>query len=278
MQCKEARMLISPYIDGMLRKGEQELFEKHIETCGACRKELEDIKDVVAEIGELPERELPQGFEDVLHDRILREAEIQKAFNEWDNLEGSLQPEGEDHSRRNIRDIIKWIGYAAAVVAVAFSIKAFSGSLNNTKKNMVARDETAQQENKDMFAAESSKADRGTDDAVSNDVADGKLKADDNGFVKEDAMENEEKAEDKYIKTDKVNLKVEDVCVTPNSLEIAVAKYDIDVVETYNNGIKVKVSDKKDRENLYQAINMQGIIEDMGEDTDSQYVTIIIKK
>jgi RNA polymerase sigma-70 factor (ECF subfamily) len=46
MKCSRIRKMISPYLDDELNPDERRLFTAHVQECGACKKELEDIRSV----------------------------------------------------------------------------------------------------------------------------------------------------------------------------------------------------------------------------------------
>lgn len=57
MQCKEAKRLISSYIDGEISPDKRRELEAHLLTCPYCRRELEMMEKIVKLIHELPEIE-----------------------------------------------------------------------------------------------------------------------------------------------------------------------------------------------------------------------------
>lgn len=64
--CEEVLNNISLYIDNELSLKELEEFEKHIAQCDNCRKELEDIKEMIFSLNNLEEIELPDAYHEEL--------------------------------------------------------------------------------------------------------------------------------------------------------------------------------------------------------------------
>ena len=58
MSCENFRELISLYIDGMLDEEEKTNFESHLKACIDCKEEFEEIKSMIDEIHNIPEKAL----------------------------------------------------------------------------------------------------------------------------------------------------------------------------------------------------------------------------
>ena len=71
MNCKFDKTKINAYIDGELRVDEMNETKEHIESCAECKAlydELKSVKDIMSDIEEL---ELPEGYEEDLHQKLL---------------------------------------------------------------------------------------------------------------------------------------------------------------------------------------------------------------
>lgn len=71
MDCKKCMTLIDAALDGHMDEAMKIEFDRHIVSCPACARELEDrrlIRDLLAEEETLP---LPEDFERTLHERLL---------------------------------------------------------------------------------------------------------------------------------------------------------------------------------------------------------------
>ena len=88
--------LISAYLDGELHGDELERLLDHLNGCGRCTRELEEIQEIRAAVRSLPVLELPEGL-----------------VPEADRVVVPL------HRNRGV-----WIGAAAAVVAVVITVAA----------------------------------------------------------------------------------------------------------------------------------------------------------
>lgn len=71
LNCGDMNELMSLYIDGELGKEERSAFENHIRVCDSCRREFEELKEIVDVCRETKEVELPTGFREELHARLL---------------------------------------------------------------------------------------------------------------------------------------------------------------------------------------------------------------
>lgn len=108
--CSEIRELMSLYIDEELDEIERVEFEKHIELCGECRKELAEIKNIISMCSSIGEEELPDSFRDELHLKLLAVKEENDSKNKILKLR---------------KKYIKIISTAAACLLVAILAKGF---------------------------------------------------------------------------------------------------------------------------------------------------------
>ncbi|HPU41407.1 MAG TPA: zf-HC2 domain-containing protein [Acetivibrio clariflavus] len=77
--CEEILELLSLYIDNELDDATAKAVEKHIELCSSCKTELEQLREIIKMCNELDEVELPEDFNEVLHEKLKLE---QKNMNE----------------------------------------------------------------------------------------------------------------------------------------------------------------------------------------------------
>ena len=86
MRCNEFIENIDLYIDNMLDEAESEKMREHIESCEICRNEYEEIISIVEGLGGLDVEPLPQGFDDMLRERLENEVVLaEKEQNETGN-------------------------------------------------------------------------------------------------------------------------------------------------------------------------------------------------
>lgn len=73
MRCEQIQELLSPYMDGMTNEKENQAVTAHLEKCGQCRTELEQLKKVSTMLCGLDTPQLPEGFAEDLHTRLIDE-------------------------------------------------------------------------------------------------------------------------------------------------------------------------------------------------------------
>ena len=62
MKCNEIKELLSLYIDGMLDEGERKEVEEHLSACLECRKEYDELSEMVALLGQAGTAPVPDAF------------------------------------------------------------------------------------------------------------------------------------------------------------------------------------------------------------------------
>ena len=118
MKCENIKELMSMYIDNEINEVDKAKFEKHIAQCPQCKEEYEILKDLVLECSEIDEVELPQGFVEELHNKLM-EAQANKPSK----LTLFMR-------RANWKPAV---GAVAAVLILAISINSLVGN-NSLKK------------------------------------------------------------------------------------------------------------------------------------------------
>ena len=88
--------------------------------------------------------------------------------------------------------------------------------------------------------------------------------------------ENTDDAAADYIRSDVVELKVQDICVTPHNLMTKILQYDINILDVDENSLTLQFTDNEQRRVLYKELKMLGTVSDTGEDFSSDNVTIVI--
>jgi len=120
--CSEIIELMSLYIDNELDSETRTEFEEHIETCESCKSELYELKEIVGALGSIEEVELPSGFKEELHQKLVAE----KNSNE--------------SNKKTVPFKKKFIGFASSIAAglvlvfVAGSLIINRGLLGNAPK------------------------------------------------------------------------------------------------------------------------------------------------
>lgn len=109
-KCDEILELLSLYIDKELDDERVKMVQEHVEACSSCKSELEQLYEVVKLCNDVDEVELPEGFKDVLHQRL--------------NSEKQNIDDGKKILIMRSR-IMKTITSVAAVVLVVFAVRGF---------------------------------------------------------------------------------------------------------------------------------------------------------
>ena len=76
--CMAVKENICAYLDNELNPEDRRRFEEHIESCTACRREFDEMSEIIGLCTSLPQQELPDGFGAELHEKLLVAADRQK--------------------------------------------------------------------------------------------------------------------------------------------------------------------------------------------------------
>lgn len=267
MDCRVAQELISSYIDDMLDREEARQLEAHIGSCSECRQRFEQMKDVVQMVGTLEEEELPDGFSDRLRSRLEAEQVSKMVYKK--------------HS--GFSKWVKWVGIAAAVAVIVLVIRVLSvdGLLYISPQGKGQTDSAALEDvSKSSLKGSQAEESAGASDrpAAQSEVQQEQIR--DNGDVRvfDTESKTSEQAEDAdgYIKVDKVELRVQDVCITPQTLMIRAIQHGIEVVEQTENSITLRVKSIEQRKALYRELELLGEVEEVGTNFESDMVSIVI--
>lgn len=90
MRCEQARQLMNAYVDREINDQEQNKLNVHLDSCESCTVEFEELKYMVQLMGEIDLKELPLGFEEELHEKLLMAAQEVKAENKVNEKQNSL--------------------------------------------------------------------------------------------------------------------------------------------------------------------------------------------
>lgn len=91
MNCKEARQLISPYLDGVLESKETLLLQRHLELCPECGRiyrEQARLSEVLRSMGK-DIKPAPSGFKDAVMRAVEEESHKTLGFKRWSKWVGS---------------------------------------------------------------------------------------------------------------------------------------------------------------------------------------------
>ena len=280
MICNEARDFLSPYIDGMLSQEQERSLKDHLDICINCRRELGEMRNLTAVMNNMDFEPLPEGFQERLHEKLLAEAKHSKgvspfsAFGKADRIEAL--------------EFIKTLGIAAAIVILLIWVQTndsidykenkspLTGFSKSEEKNAPKLDQQVEMdtakdepENKEKPEGKGKMADR-------EENKNGDAKSFANDTSQKDSSSCDTSKEALYIKTNKVRIRVQDICVIPNTLETIAYKNEMDVEKVYEDGILIRVSGIEDRKVLYDELSKLGTIEDIGDNCNDNNIRIII--
>lgn len=89
MNCERYEELIHLYVDHRLDKKETEDLLSHMETCTHCRETYEEVNALKDLLGGMQMKELPEGFEDELHVKLV-EVSVEKEISWIDKIKDTL--------------------------------------------------------------------------------------------------------------------------------------------------------------------------------------------
>ena len=70
MNCTDVRQNLSAYIDDMLDRQIRDMVDEHLTTCKACSHELNLMRTLVKELGDMGDIKAPEDFLETLHERL----------------------------------------------------------------------------------------------------------------------------------------------------------------------------------------------------------------
>jgi hypothetical protein len=111
MNCERYEALIHLYVDHRLDKKETEDLLSHMETCTHCRETYEEVNALKDLLGGMQMKELPEGFEEELHVKLV-EASVEKETSWIDKIKETL------FSGTKMKMAVSFGGVAIAAVLV----------------------------------------------------------------------------------------------------------------------------------------------------------------
>jgi len=81
MKCNDFRDVISLYIDNRLDESGKEKVSKHLKECKACKDEYEDLLRIRGILIDSPIEDLPEGFKEELHHKLIKCKQDEKETN-----------------------------------------------------------------------------------------------------------------------------------------------------------------------------------------------------
>lgn len=75
MTCLEVQELLSAFIDNELDENKKNEIQEHIEKCSQCKKDVYELKTIIAELSSLEDVPMPESFHERLHEALVVEGE-----------------------------------------------------------------------------------------------------------------------------------------------------------------------------------------------------------
>lgn len=127
MDCKMCQESMDMALDMELTTEAFEHFQQHLDACPDCRKQFEEMQNLLEALGEMPLKPLPENFKSELHEKLLKAQQdnstVEKQKNNWFKTYG------------------KQLSVAAVVtlvLGVSTSLLPQLGIMNNSYKNAEA--------------------------------------------------------------------------------------------------------------------------------------------
>lgn len=121
MICKFDQNMIQDYLDERLSPEAKAQVDQHLAECETCRREWVEMNNLKQLLFGLPEEELPEGFQEELHEKLL-DAAVEKSEapkkRKW----------GNGHFRRHIK------AYGAVAAVVLVGVVGFNAAMDQLNK------------------------------------------------------------------------------------------------------------------------------------------------
>ena len=243
MKCNEINDKLSLYIDNELSHEEMQQVEEHLHSCEKCQKILEEYKNLISVLRNLPEEEPPVGYCKRLHEKLLEsnpQSKTKKAASKIKSF------------NRN-----KWLKYGS--LAAALVLVFVAANINNIgRMGMKAKNESydmATTESPAEYYGAGSPAPEApqagppvmTEEAAEEGYdGDNKSARDDLSYRTNDSvmMTSMEQREMKIIKTGTISAQTEDYDMFLNDLSMKVSSMD-GFLESNNTQVYQVYNEKK---------------------------------
>lgn len=141
MNCEQARQLMNAFIDAEINEQENNKLNAHLDSCESCTVEFEELKYMTLLMGEIELKELPPGYEEELHEKLLLAS---SEISEKKVLDHS-QPDGlfsnAFRSLKSIKFNKKFYAYAAIPAVLLIMVFATKDFWNTSKGDSALADE-----------------------------------------------------------------------------------------------------------------------------------------
>ncbi|MCA0383981.1 MAG: DUF4349 domain-containing protein [Firmicutes bacterium] len=134
MKCEQAQSLMHAYVDQEINDLELKKLNEHLDSCESCTVEFEELKYMIQVMGEMDLKELPIGYEEELHQKLIvasNEAQFDQATHKKQSFFSSVV-EKLSHFKMKRR----YYAYAAVPTMMLVVFFASKGLLNLSKNEM----------------------------------------------------------------------------------------------------------------------------------------------
>ena len=135
MKCEQAIQMMNAFVDGELNELELKKLTQHMDSCESCTVEFEEIKYLVQLMGEMDLKELPMGFEEELHAKLVyasneMHASQELASDKHNNIIGNWLS-----AIKNIKIKRSYFAIAAVPLVMVIVVLASKNFLMGASKN-----------------------------------------------------------------------------------------------------------------------------------------------
>ncbi len=134
MECEQAQKWMHAFIDEEINEQAFKKLNAHLDSCESCTIEFEELKYMVQLMGEIDLKELPLGYENELHDKLIvaaKEMASEKPIADRRPLFGNLI--GRLSQFKMKRSYFAYAAIPAIMVITIFASKGFLGQQNADK-------------------------------------------------------------------------------------------------------------------------------------------------
>ncbi|WP_312649456.1 anti-sigma factor family protein [Aminipila sp.] len=161
MTCLEVQELLSAFIDNELDEEIKKEIQEHIQNCAQCRKDVQELKIVIAELASLEDVPVPEAFHKRLHEALVVEGK---------NIRNSKDT-------RKKKKSIKWkriYSIAAVFLVGLFSVILYNNNLDefnkeNLKYNYVSDDKAENSQTNDTMLKQNNQNNENVEHSTSSD-------------------------------------------------------------------------------------------------------------
>lgn len=190
MSCEKVMEMLSLYIDNELDEQESNEIEKHLRTCEECNREYEDLLAIKKLLSETPQVELPLGFKEELHKKLVE-------CSTEDNNE--VIDFKEESKKVRSKKRFNWKVLSGIAAGILLTVVSVSSLINNDFETK----EYAKMESEKAAPQEAMPFNIAMEEAKNSDIATGEAPAQEYGEAKMDKAEMNFTAEDRGVENQK---------------------------------------------------------------------------